>query len=89
MGEGGWPKSRHSKGGCVDFILYFWPKCGQGGGGCKILLKLVQTSFMNGPTEYHVLSAAHCMLPYKRVGCCFRFDGKVEDVAVRMGVTDR
>ena len=32
-GEGGWPKSRHSKGGCVDLVLEIRPKCGQGEGG--------------------------------------------------------
>ena len=28
-------KSRHSKGGCVNFILQTSSKCGQGGRGCK------------------------------------------------------
>ena len=43
-GGGGWPKSRHNKGGCVDLVLYFIPKCGQGGRGSKIL-KILQKSF--------------------------------------------
>ena len=32
-GEGGWSKSRHSNGGCVDLVLWINPKFGQGGGG--------------------------------------------------------
>ena len=34
---GGWPKSRHSKGGCVDLVLQISPNCGQGGEGVKNL----------------------------------------------------
>ena len=47
-GEGGWPKSRHSKGGCVNLVLEISPKCGQEGRGLKIPKKL-GTSFMYGP----------------------------------------
>ena len=35
MGGGGQPKSRHSKGGCVDLLLQLQPKFGQGGRGSK------------------------------------------------------
>ena len=34
-GEGSW-KSRHGKGGCINFILQISSKCGQGGGGQPI-----------------------------------------------------
>ena len=44
-GEGGWPKSRHSKGGCVDFQSIQILDKGRGSKNPKIL----RTSFMNGP----------------------------------------
>ena len=35
-GRGGITKCRHSKGGCVDLVLWILPKCRQGGRGSKI-----------------------------------------------------
>ena len=35
-GEEGLTKCRHSKGGCVDLVLWILPKCRQGGRGSKI-----------------------------------------------------
>ena len=48
-GEGGWSKSRHSKRGCVDLLLYINPKFGQGGGRGSKNPKLLRTFFMYGP----------------------------------------
>ena len=48
-GRGGWPKSRRSKGGCVDLVLQISPNCGQGRGRGSKILKILRTSFKYGP----------------------------------------
>ena len=47
--EGDWPKSRHSKGGCINLLLEISSKCRQGGRWLKIP-KNLGTSFMCSPT---------------------------------------
>ena len=46
-GRGGWPKSKRSKGGCLDLVLQINPNCWQGGRGSKIW-KILRTSFKYG-----------------------------------------
>jgi len=40
-------------------------------------------------TKYHVLCAAHCMLPKKMIGNRNKYIGNVENVKIRMGATKR
>ena len=47
-GGRGYPKSRCSKGGCVNLVLGIGPKCRQGGRGSKIP-KILQTSYVHAP----------------------------------------
>ena len=40
-------------------------------------------------SKYHVLCAAHCMLPYKTIGDRNLYTGNIEDVKIRMGAPVR
>ena len=40
-------------------------------------------------TKYHVLCAAHCMVPHRRIGDRNLYTGNIEDVKIRMGAPER
>ena len=49
-GEGGYLKSRCSKGGCVNLILRIGLKCRQGAGGRGSKIpKILQSSYVHAP----------------------------------------
>ena len=58
-GGGGYPKSRCSKGGCVNLVLWFGPKCRQGGRGGQKFRKFCRRLMYMPPYSISVESFRH------------------------------